>query len=286
MSPAGRPRSRCAGVRSVVGAVLAVAGLTWLGVSFSPTADATPREPVPPSGSATAVSPAQDGAGVDGAGVDLGGDVDAGRALYEEGCASCHGATGKGIPGRGPTLAQAGAASAHFYLTSGRMPASAGTGHQALRKPPAYDPDEIADLVAYVATLGEGPGIPELDLEGADLALGQQLYTANCAGCHNSAGSGGALGQGNHAPAVTRATDLEVAEAIRVGPGAMPAFSEGVIDDEQLDAIVRYVDHLRNPDSPGGFALGRIGPVTEGMVAWLVGMVLLVLVIRWIGSRE
>ena len=274
MSRAARPRPRRPVLRSVVGAVLAVAALTWLLASRSPAEAAT----------ATGNDVGRNVAAHRQ--VDLGGDAEAGEQLYVEGCSSCHGAEGKGIAGRGPSLERSGPAAAHFYLTSGRMPASTGTGHQPLRKPPAYDPDEIADLVAFVSTLGDGPPIPEIDPEGASLAVGQQLYTANCAGCHNSAGSGGALGQGNHAPAVTRATDLEVAEAIRVGPGAMPAFSEGVLDAEQVNAIVRYVGELRDPPSPGGFALGHIGPVTEGMVAWLVGMVLLVLAIRWIGSRE
>lgn len=214
------------------------------------------------------------------------GDAQRGRALYLQGCASCHGREGQGVPRRGTPLKGVGAASADFYLTSGRMPASTGIGDQPLRKPPAYDPEQIADLVAYVASLGPGPAIPELDVEGASLSLGQQLYTANCAGCHNSAGSGGALGRGTYAPSVTRADNLQVAEAVRVGPGAMPAFSKGVLNDEQLAAVVRYVDHLRNPSDPGGLSLGRIGPVTEGMIAWLVGMVLLLVAARVIGTRE
>jgi ubiquinol-cytochrome c reductase cytochrome c subunit len=212
-------------------------------------------------------------------------DAENGRRLYVAGCASCHGLDGRGVEGRGITLENAGAASVDFYLTSGRMPASQGTGNQSLRKPPAYEPDEIADLVAYVASLGSGPAIPDIDPADGDLAIGQQLYTANCAACHNSAGSGGALGQGYFAPAVTRADSLQVAEAVRVGPGAMPAFGPGVITDEQLASITRYVDHLRAPDDRGGLSLGRIGPVTEGMVAWFVGMVLLVTAARWIGAR-
>jgi len=214
------------------------------------------------------------------------GDPEAGRSLYVQGCASCHGRDGTGVDGKGPSLEHAGPASADFYLTSGRMPASTGEGDQPLRKPPAYDDDEIADLVAFVATLGEGPAIPDLDVDDADLGLGQQLYTANCAACHNAAGSGGALGQGAYAPPITRASELEVAEAVRVGPGGMPAFSEGVLDDRELAAVVRYVDHLRDPPDPGGFSLGRIGPVTEGMVAWLVGMVVLVAAARVIGTRQ
>lgn len=214
------------------------------------------------------------------------GDAARGRALYVAGCASCHGMDGEGVATRGPTLRGAGAASADFSLTSGRMPASNGIGHQALRKPPAYAPAEIRDLVAYVATLGDGPPIPVVDVRDGDVAAGQQLYTANCAGCHNSAGSGGALGQGVFAPPVTRATRVQVAEAVRVGPGAMPSFGEAVIDDAELASVVRYVDQLRAPRDAGGFSLGRIGPVTEGLVAWLVGMVVLIGVARVIGSSR
>lgn len=222
------------------------------------------------------------GAGVPDAG---GGDVDRGRSLYVVGCISCHGDDGRGIDGRGPSLARAGRASTHFYLSSGRMPA-ADSSQQARRKPPAYDERSIADLVAYVDTIGDGPDIPQLDIENADLALGQGLYTANCAGCHNSAGSGGALGQGYYAPSVLDATNLQVAEAVRVGPGAMPAFGTGVLDDEGLAATVRYIDHLRRAGDRGGASLGRIGPVTEGLVAWLVGMAALIGIAWLVGERS
>jgi ubiquinol-cytochrome c reductase cytochrome c subunit len=214
------------------------------------------------------------------------GDQQRGQSLYLTSCASCHGTDGKGVEGRGPTLKQSGAASADFYLTTGRMPASAGIGTQSIRKPPAFDPQEIADLVAYVASISDGPPIPTLDPDNADLALGQQLYTANCAGCHNSAGSGGALGQGFYAPALTDATPVQVAEAIRIGPGAMPSFGSGVLDEHALNSIVRYVDYLREPTDRGGFSLGRIGPVTEGLVAWLVGMTALLVAVRLIGARH
>jgi ubiquinol-cytochrome c reductase cytochrome c subunit len=214
------------------------------------------------------------------------GDAERGRVLYVAGCASCHGMEGQGVPTRGPALTGAGAAAADFYLTSGRMPASDGIGHQPLRKPPAYSREEIDDLVAYVASLGGGPPIPAVDPGRGDLATGQQLYTANCAGCHNSAGSGGALGQGVFAPRLTQATPLQVAEAVRVGPGAMPSFGTEVLDEEDLAAVVRYVDQLHAPRDAGGFSLGRVGPVTEGMVAWLVGMVALVGVARLIGRTR
>ena len=267
MSPARR-RPRAGSVAIVLACAALVALGTWWEASRAPAAATTRGDDAPATGE------------------DRIGDAEAGRSLYLAGCASCHARDGTGVDGKGPTLEHAGPASADFYLTSGRMPASTGEGDQALRKPPAYDDEQIADLVAFVATLGEGPEIPELDVEDADLPLGQQLYAANCAACHNAAGSGGALGQGSYAPAVTRATNLQVAQAARIGPGGMPEFGEGVLDDHELAAVVRYVDHLRNPPDPGGLPLGRIGPVTEGMVAWLVGMVLLLVAARWIGTRQ
>jgi ubiquinol-cytochrome c reductase cytochrome c subunit len=211
--------------------------------------------------------------------------VDQGRELYETGCISCHGPDGVGIDGRGPSLQGVGAASASFYLSTGRMPATS-PSQQAVRKPPVYSPDEIAALVAYVASLGPGPAIPQIDPATGDLAEGQQLYTANCAACHNSAGSGGALGQAIYAPALFDATPQQVAEAVRVGPGAMPAFGPQQISDQQLASIVRYVEYLKDPDDRGGASLGRLGPVPEGLVAWVAGIGGVLLFARWLGARR
>ena len=211
--------------------------------------------------------------------------TDEGARLYEVGCTSCHGVEGKGVEGRGPSLAEAGAASADFYLTSGRMPMDSPRG-QTRRKPPAYSPEEIDALVAYVASLGDGPAIPDVDPDDGDLADGQQLYTANCAACHSSAGVGGAVGQEVYAPPVTPATARQVAEAVRIGPGAMPAFGPGTLDDEGLASIQRYTEYLDDPEDPGGAPLGRLGPVPEGMVAWIAGAGALVVVARWLGARR
>jgi ubiquinol-cytochrome c reductase cytochrome c subunit len=212
-----------------------------------------------------------------------GGSVDEGRRLYLTGCSTCHGVEGEGTD-RGPSLEEAGAASAYFFLSTGRMPMSE-PDEQPRRKPPAYDEDEIDALVAYVATLGDGPEIPEVDPEAGDLAEGNLLYSANCAACHNSAGSGGAAGD-FLAPDLYSATPTETAAAVRVGPGAMPRFGEEQLDQEELDSLVRYVEHLDDPTDRGGLPLGRVGPVPEGLVAWIVGLGLLLLVARWIGTRE
>jgi ubiquinol-cytochrome c reductase cytochrome c subunit len=212
------------------------------------------------------------------------GDPAAGRRLFETGCSSCHGLEGQGTR-LGPPLVGVGAAAADFYLSTGRMPLDEPRS-QAERKPPAYSRQEIADLTAYVASLGEGPAIPAVDPGAGDLALGSQTYTVNCAACHNSAGSGGALGQAVFAPGVRQATAVQIAEAVRVGPGAMPVFGPDTLDDHQVDSIVRYLLYLRHAGDRGGAPLGRLGPVPEGLVAWLVGLGPMLAAAFWIGTRQ
>ena len=209
-----------------------------------------------------------------------------GHALYLTGCVSCHGADGVGTD-IAPTLVNAGAASASFYLTTGRMPAAQGEPYQPPRKQPAYGQPDIDALVAYVASLGDGPAIPTVDIAGADVAAGGVLYRANCASCHQSAGAGGALSYGQSAPHLKYATADQVVEALRIGPGEMPVFSEQTITDEQANQIAAYVQYLRAPDNRGGAALGGNGPVPEGLVALVVGLGgLIVLSVLIVGIRR
>ena len=210
--------------------------------------------------------------------------VEAGRQLYLVACTSCHGAEGEGTE-RGPTLVGAGAASAHYYLSTGRMPLDQ-TGAQPQRKPPAYSARDIEQLVAYVASLGPGEPQPRIDHRKGDLAEGYELFSNNCASCHSSAGVGGALGHAIYAPGLKPASTLQIAEAVRVGPGAMPAFGPETLDDHQLESLVRYVVYLKNPEDRGGYGLGHLGPLPEGFVAWVVGLMAMLGVARWIGTRD
>jgi ubiquinol-cytochrome c reductase cytochrome c subunit len=212
-------------------------------------------------------------------------DVAGGRQLYQLACTTCHGNEGEGVEDRGPTLIGVGAASADFYLSTGRMPLDRPRA-QAERKRVAYTPVQIRQLVAYVASLGPGPAIPRVSPSAGDLAEGNRLYANNCAPCHSSAGAGGALGHAVYAPPLNRSTPVQVAEAIRIGPGAMPVFSERTLDDEQLASVVRYVEYLRHPDDRGGFGLGHLGPIPEGFVAWVVGLGAMLMAVRWIGTKE
>ncbi|HEY2997558.1 MAG TPA: c-type cytochrome [Acidimicrobiales bacterium] len=217
-----------------------------------------------------------------------GGD-EVGRELYLTGCASCHGPDGKGVNGpegdvRGPPLTDAGEAAAYYYLTTGRMPL-ASSDERPVRKDPAYTPEEIDALVAYVGTLGNGPAVPDVDPAKGDLANGGVIYRASCQACHSASGSGGALSYGRAAPSLASATPRQVGSAVRVGPGQMPVFGEDTISDDELNDLVRYVEYLHDPADPGGLPIGRTGPIPEGFVAWLIGMTALLALVGWIGTR-
>ena len=198
--------------------------------------------------------------------------TEAGRGLFTANCASCHGPGGAGGPG-GPSLVGVGAASADFYLRTGRMPLSA-PDQQAIRQPPAFDEAGIQALVAYVASLGEGPAIPQVAGAG-DLQHGWELFQANCAACHNATGAGNAIGGGFVAVSLGQADPTTIVEATIIGPGAMPAFS---FDDAEQAALVEYVQWLAQAPSPGGAPIGETGPVAEGFIAVAVGLPILLLV--------
>ncbi|MCU1453906.1 MAG: qcrC [Acidimicrobiales bacterium] len=212
-----------------------------------------------------------------------------GRELYLTGCVSCHGVKGEGVVGpdgrrRGPSLQTSGEAGAYYYLSTGRMPLGS-SDEQPRRKKRAYEGADLDALVAYVASLGTGPKAPIVHLAGADLAKGGELYRANCQACHSASGSGGALSYGRAAPSLHSAQPREIAAAMRAGPGQMPVFSSREIGGRDLDAVVRYVQYLRTPRDPGGLPIGRIGPIPEGFVAWSIGMVALLAIVAWIGTR-
>lgn len=227
-------------------------------------------------------------AGADRAGVAPAGQADGpdGEALYLEGCSSCHGARGHGTA-RGPALVQSGEAAAYYYLSTGRMPL-ANSEEQPRRKPPVYDDDEIASLVDYVESLGEGPELPDLGdtLAGADLAAGGEHYRDICQACHSASGAGGALSYGRAAPRLAPATPLQVAAAVRSGPGQMPVFGPDVLSELEVAQLAAYVEHLDDPADPGGLPIGRTGPIPEGFVAWFLGMAALLGLVAWIGTRS
>ena len=210
-----------------------------------------------------------------------------GKNLFAVSCASCHGVAAQGTE-RAPSLIGAGAAAVDFQLSTGRMPLKE-TNAEAARKPPVYTQQEINAIAAYVASLGGGPAEPtdqQVSTAGADTALGQSLFNANCAQCHNYSGAGGALTDGKYAPALTQATNQQIYEAMLTGPEAMPVFNDSTLTPADKRDIIAYVTQTRAEPNPGGFSLGRVGPTTEGLVAWLGGIGALVLAAMWITAKR
>lgn len=208
-----------------------------------------------------------------------------GGELYAQSCSSCHAMDLRGIAGRGPTLQGAGTAAVDFYLSTGRMPLSR-PGIEPERAAPVFGASDIAALEAYINQRAPGgPAIPAVDPAAGSLADGRKLFTDSCAGCHQIMGQGG-IATGLVAPPLTEATARQVGEAIRVGPYLMPRFSARRLDDRQVDSIARYVTEVtQHPPNRGGWGIGNIGPIPEGLVAFLLAGSVLLLVARLIGER-
>lgn len=216
-----------------------------------------------------------------------------GAQLFAANCASCHGATGAGVdPGRltagklrgaGPSLGDAGAQAADFYLRTGYMPLGS-PADQPHRTRVLFDDREIRAMTAYVASLGHGPPIPTPDPARGDIADGMRQFTEHCAGCHQIAAQGGVV-PGAKVPPLGDATPVQIAEAVRIGPYLMPRFSPRQISDDELNAIIRYVQLTRHPDDRGGWGIGNLGPFPEGIVAWLIAGIALVGTCMLLGSR-
>lgn len=206
-----------------------------------------------------------------------------GRQLFEERCASCHGLNLQGRRGIAPSLIGVGAGPVDFYLSTGRMPL-ADYRAEPWRAQPAFKRRGIDALIAYITHRGGGPPAPTADPAKGSLALGFKLFDENCAGCHSIVARGG-ITIGAQVPDLQRATPRQIAEAVRMGPYLMPHFDSQQIDQHDLDSIARYVLWTRHPANLGGWGIYNIGPIPEGMVAWFLGLLALVIVIRLIGER-
>jgi ubiquinol-cytochrome c reductase cytochrome c subunit len=215
-----------------------------------------------------------------------------GRQLFETSCVTCHGANLQGVPDRGPSLIGVGDAAVYFQVSTGRMPAMSG-GAQAPQKPPIYDEHQIDALGAFVQANGGGPTVPrdanggvaQDSLLGHDVARGADLFRLNCASCHNFTGKGGALSSGKYAPDLSDAEPAQIFTAMLTGPQNMPKFSDRQLSPEQKRDIVAYVRQATSTPDPGGYGLGGFGPAPEGMAAWIIGMVAVIGISMWIGSR-
>jgi ubiquinol-cytochrome c reductase cytochrome c subunit len=255
-----RRRHPAAGYAAVVG------GLVVAGVVYSAFT----------GGGASATAPAQNST-----------QIAQGKTLFEASCSSCHGLDAQGTM-EAPSLIGAGAAAVDFQMSTGRMPAKE-LGAENDRKPTSFTTTEIHDIAGYIASLGGGPAIPDasqVSTANASTALGEELFSANCAQCHGFAGAGGALTYGKTAPSLNAATPTQIYEAMLTGPEAMPVFGDGTITPAEKQDIIAYITQTRVEANPGGFSLGRTGTVTEGLLGWVGGLGFLVLVAMWLTAKR
>lgn len=212
--------------------------------------------------------------------------IEEGKNLFQANCATCHGMNAEGSSA-GPSLVGVGAAAVDFQVGTGRMPMQA-SGPQAEVKPVQFTDEQIQALATYVASLGPGPDIPSEHLTngGGNAANGAELFRINCAMCHNVAGAGGALTEGKYAPALTSVSGVHIYEAMVTGPQNMPVFNDMNISPEDKRDIITYLLYVQDNRSPGGFELGALGPVAEGLFAWVFGLGSLVLITIWITAKS
>ena len=223
-----------------------------------------------------------------------------GKKLFLASCSFCHGQNGEGVPTvregyqLGPSLVGVGAAAVDFQVGTGRMP-MASPGQQAPRKPAVFSDEETAALAAYVASLGPGPAVPDesdYSIEGLSdeerqeaISRGGQIFLTNCTACHNFNGAGGAMPRGGYAPTLHGVEGKYIYEALLTGPQNMPNFSNGNLSPDEKRDVIAYLDSIGDTPEYAGFTLGGLGPVSEGMFAWLIGIGGLVGSAVWIASH-
>ena len=219
--------------------------------------------------------------------------LELGSELFAANCSSCHGIAGSGITrarpgggdlyGLGPPLHHVGAQGADFYLRTGLMPLD-NPHRQPSNNRVLFSDKEIRSLIKYVSSLGNGPGIPHPEPQHGNLSEGMQLFTSNCAGCHQEVARGGYV-TGARVPPLQGYTDTQIAEAVRIGPYLMPKFTAAQISNAQLNSIIRYVQSQNHPYNRGGWGIGNIGPIPEGLVTWLIAAPLLLISCLVVGRR-
>ncbi|MGB3374309.1 MAG: cytochrome c [Microbacterium sp.] len=218
-----------------------------------------------------------------------------GQKLFTANCATCHGLDLQGTK-EGPSLIGVGELSVEFQLATGRMPLQM-QGPQAPQKAPQFTEPQIRAMAAYVQSVAPGPEYPagwitdgETDPENASdevsLSHGAELFRINCAMCHNVAAAGGALTEGKYAPALTSTSALHIYAAMVTGPQNMPVFGDMNLSTSDKRDIIAALVFQQNEVQVGGFTLGSLGPVSEGLFIWIFGIGALVALTVWITAKS
>lgn len=253
---------------------LALLVLLLLGLTFTGTAYAA-LQPTAAPGTSAATASADEIAG--------------GEQLFLANCASCHGLNAEGTPA-GPSLHGVGAAAVDFQVATGRMPLPA-PGVQAERNVAQvkFTAEQITQMAAYVDSLAPGPAVPEdewLDPAQGDPANGGAIYRTNCAMCHNSSGTGGALTRGKHAPTLMGVEPIHIYQAMLTGPQSMPVFNDDNLTPEEKRDVIAFISYIdEGGNDHGGHGLGNLGPAGDALFAWTLGIAAFIGAAIWLGRK-
>lgn len=267
-----RGRRRPFAAAALVGAGLLITGFVYAGVSAAMASTADTQ-----TSTAAALTAAD------------------GKQLFAANCATCHGMNLEGTSA-GPSLIGVGELSVEFQLATGRMPLAM-QGPQAPQKTPQFTEPQIRAMAAYVQSVAPGPtypaewitsgGVnPENSSDEANISRGAELFRINCAMCHNVAAAGGALTEGKYAPALTSTSALHIYAAMVTGPQNMPVFGDTNLSTEDKRDIITALVFQQNEVQVGGFTLGSLGPVSEGLFIWIFGIGALVALTVWITAKS
>jgi len=211
--------------------------------------------------------------------------ISEGKKLFAANCATCHGLDLAGTT-TGPSLVGVGAAAVDFQVGTGRMPLEQ-DAPQGVKHGVSFRDPQIKQMAAYVASISPGPGIPassNLTLTG-DATKGAELFRINCAMCHNVAGAGGALTEGKFAPNLMDTSPAHIYEAMLTGPQNMPVFNDDNITPQEKQDIITALKTQNKDAGVGGYVLGSLGPVAEGLFLWIFGLGAVVAFTVWLTAK-
>jgi cytochrome c oxidase cbb3-type subunit 3 len=175
--------------------------------------------------------------------------INAGRSLFGDNCATCHGAGGQGFAGY-PALVD------DDWLWGGALPDIMQTIRYGIRsdhaetrlnvmqaygRSGALQRDEISDVASYVLSLSGDGG------DAAAVARGAEIFSAQCASCHGENGAGArTAGAPNLADGIwLYGGDRQTIEATLVNgrAGMMPNWNER-LSEAEITALAVYVHTL------------------------------------------
>jgi len=58
-----------------------------------------------------------------------------------------------------------------------------------------------------------------------------------------------------------------------------------LLRQQKLD-VIKFIKSIESEKQQGGFSLGKVGPVTEGLAGWVVGLGLLIGIAVWLGAKS